>query len=1123
MKKYIIKRLSSHDKFHQTMKIMRITSFFLFLNVLFIHAGTIFSQETKLTISLQSTTIKEACKQIERQSSYIFVFSDNTENALNKKVSIEASSSDIKEVCDNIFSMSGLSYKILDKQIVVYAENDKKTESATIAKTVIFQQAQSKKITGRVIDENGDPIIGASIIEIGSVNGTISDTEGRFSLNVKDDAVIRISYVGYLVQEINTKGKKNIDVILKESPKTLEEVVVVGYGIQRKSDLTGSIVSVKASEMNAIPTTSVAEMLRGKAAGVVVTQNSNRPGGGSDILIRGKKSLTAGNAPLFIVDGVPVSNIDDFNSQDIESVEILKDASSQSIYGARASNGVILVTTKKGAKNKIAVEFSSYLGREQVKRNFDFYSPEEWIQLKREANRSFIKNPDGTYTAEYLGGNPDENGVYPGDPYLFGNMYQNMIDKRYTNWESLMIKPELQQKYDLSVRSGTENTKVAASLGYFDQKGMVAPAAYQRVTFRFNGEHKLSKKASIGLNSSYTQSYRQIEDGTFNKFITEPPLLSPTDADGNLVPLLEDSKWNPLWNIRNHLDETTTRRFLLNATLDWEMIKGLKYRMNASLNSRTSEQGIYLNSLHETGSNSNGIASIESEQYNDYLIENILTYDYKINEKNKLDATIVQSINSIMSYETIMSGSGFSTDDLGYNNIGAAAKTNPVKRSITPRNLLSYMGRIRYNLAEKYLFSVSVRIDGSSVFGANNKWGTFPAASFAWRTSEEEFMKEFDWLSNLKLRLSYGAVGNQAINPYQSQGLVDSYFFQFGTGDAFVGYLPGSRLPNPNLKWETTTSLNSGFDFGILRDRISGTIEYYHSVTSDLLMSRSINQITGYSSQLVNVGEVLNQGIETTLNFVPVKTKNFTWNIDLNFSKNVNKILALSGELDENGKLKNDIANGWFIGYNIDAYYDYQFDGIWQLTDEIPDFGPNYKPQPGDIRVKDMNKDGLITPEDRIIINRAPKWTGSIGSILKWKGIDFSFDFYTVQGAVRSNPYLYDSNSGGDLHGKLNGIKVNYWTLENPSNTAPRPRDATINYFSSLSYQDASYIRLRNLSLGYSLPKNLISKVGMNNCRIYSSATNIWTQTDFLSYSPEVSAGGYPEPKTFIVGLNVSF
>lgn len=966
--------------------------------------------------------------------------------------------------------------------------------------------AQRRTISGTVTDQFGEPMIGVSILVQGTNQGTVTNFDGKYSIEAESArSVLVFSYVGHVTENITIGNQQTINVKLREDTRQLEELVVVGYGTQRKSDLTGSVVSVKADDMNAIPTSSVAEMLRGQAAGVVVTQNSARPGGGSDILIRGKRSLTGGNSPLFIVDGVPVTNIDDFNSQDIQSVEVLKDASSQSIYGARASNGVILITTKRGNNNKTSVDFAAYVGSQQLKRNFEFYNGDEWVQLKREANRSY---PDG---------------VYLDDASLFGNMYQNLVDKKYTNWEELMIKPAIQQKYDLSIRSGGPATRISASLGYYDQQGMIQPADYQRYNFRFNVDHKLSKTVSVGLNANYTQSSRTQEDEGFSKFITQAPLLSPFDDNGKLINILADSKWNPVWNNGQMQNEQQADRLLLNATFDWEILKGLKYRLNASMNSRNAEQGVYYTSLHERGSTSNGRATLDISQYKDYLIENILTYDKKVNENHSFDATLVQSYNSIRSNSTSMTGYGFVTDDLGYNNIGAASKTDPIIRDITPRKLLSYMGRLRYNMMDRYLFSASARIDGSSVFGANNKWGFFPAASFAWRASEEEFLTEADWLTNLKLRISYGDVGNQAVSPYQSQGLVNSFFMQFGSGDPFVGYLPGSQLPNPNLKWENTSSLNTGIDFGILRDRISGTVEFYRSVTRDLLMQRSINQITGYSSQLVNIGSVLNQGLEVSLNLIPVKTKEFTWSVDLSFAANKNEILALNGELDAEGKPVNDIANRWFIGNNIDAYYDYEFDGIWQTGDVIPDFGPNYKPQPGDIKVKDVDGDGLITPDDRIIINRAPAWTGSLGSMLKWKGIDFSFDFYTVQGAIRSNAYLYDANSGGDLHGKLNGIKVDYWTLENPSNTNPRPRDATISYFSTLSYQDASYVRLRNLALGYNFDKKLLKKVGATNLRIYISATNLWTMTDFLSYSPEVSAGGYPEPKTFVAGLNVSF
>ena len=974
--------------------------------------------------------------------------------------------------------------------------------------------AQNHIVTGTIFDKNGETMIGVSVIIKGSTVGTVSDVNGNFSIKINNqNDVLQFSYIGYLNQIILVGNQNQLKVIMLEKSKELDEVIVVGYGTQKKSDLTGSVVSVKADEMNAIPTSSVAEMLRGQAAGVVVTQNSSRPGGGSDIVIRGTKSLTGGNAPLYIVDGVPVVSIDDYNSQDILSVEVLKDASSEAIYGARASNGVILITTKKGNENKTTVDFSTYLGTQVEKRNFNFYSGPEYSQLLREANRAV----NGTY----LGGNPDANGVYPGDASLFGNSYQNLENKNFTNWESLAIKPALQQKYDLSIRTGTQNTKIAVSMGYYDQKGMIAPAAYQRANFRLNLDQKIIKNITLNLNTNYTYSNKAQEDATFSSFLTESPLLSPAYANANNG-LLENGKYSPLWNNANQSNKTLTGNLLMNGSVEWEILKGLKYKLNASLNNRNSEQKIYENSVSQVGLPLLGIATIGITNYTDYLLENIFTYDHKINNNNKFDITLVESTDLQKTEVNQMQGSGFVSDQLGADFISSAAKLYPIVHTISPINLVSYMGRLRYNLKERYLFSLSARMDGSSVFGVDNKWGTFPAVSFGWRASEEDFLKDKQWLSNLKLRVSYGSVGNTGILPYQSQVLATPYTFQFGTNDPLIGYLPGTQLPNPDLKWETTTTFNSGIDFSFLNDRIGGTIEYYHALTSDLLEQKSLPSTSGYTSQLVNIGRVLNQGIEVTLNFVPVKTKDFSWTVGLNFSMNQNKILALNGAVDANGVPVNDGANGWFIGHNINSYYDYQFLKIMQKGD-TPNAVYTNTPIPGDILVKDINKNDTINDKDRVVMDRDPKWTGAFSSTFKWKGIDFSFDIYTVQGALRLNPYLYDANSGGNLSGALNGIKENYWTLENPSTTAPRPRTGTINYIQSIAYQDASYVRLRNISIGYSFPKKLISALKMSNLRIYASGTNLWTLTKYLSYSPEASASAYPEPETFVAGLNVSF
>ena len=959
------------------------------------------------------------------------------------------------------------------------------------------------QVNGVVTDADGEPLVGVSVLQEGTKAGTITDIDGHFSMDVPVGAKLQFSYMGF--RTVSLKSSPSMRVRMQEDTQLIEEVVVVGYGTQKKSDLTGSVASVSADDLNAIPTSSVAEMLRGQAAGVVVSQNSARPGGTSDIVIRGKKSLNGGNAPLYIVDGAPVDNIDDLNAQDIQSIEILKDASSQSIYGARASNGVILVTTKSGKEGKTQVDLNAYAGGQTIKRNFDLYNGDEWAQLKREANRSLTYDPaTGTYSGTYLD-----------DASLFGNMYSNLVNRNYTDWEALMVRPAVQQKYDLSVRSGSEKNQIAASLGFYDQIGMVAPASYRRYNISLNTQHQLHKRVKLGFRFQYAHSQQKQEDANFSDILTKSPLLSAYDEQGNMLRLLQDSKWNPLWNNANYTNESKTHRFLANVTLDWNIWGGLSYRLNANMNYRAKEQGIYQTSQHESGSIVGGKASIGNTTYTDLLLENILSYEHNWENKHKLDITLVQSINAIRTVTTIPMGSDFATDDLGYNDISQAGTTDPTTRTITPRNLVSFMGRIRYNLMDKYLFSLSARVDGSSVFGKNNKWGCFPAGSFAWRINQEDWLADVQWLTNLKLRASYGLTGNQAISPFQSQGLLNTYYFKFGDLDPVVGYLPSEQLQNPNLKWETTRSLNIGLDFGFLQDRITGTVEYYHSITSDLLMKASIDQVTGYVSQLRNIGSVRNQGVEVTMGFVPVKKKNIRWDINVTLSHNQNRILAL-----DNG---DDQANKWFVGHSIDAYYDYQFAGIYQLDD--PDINPTHAsyPLPGDIRVVDKNEDGQITPDDRVVIDRDPLLVGSFGTTLNCYGVDLTLDFYGVYGAIKQNAYLYSSNQGGDLHGNRNGMKVNYWTLENPSTTAPRPRDGTIDYFSSLSYQDASYLRLRTLTVGYTFPKKWMEKAHISKLRIYFTASNVFTATKFLSYSPELSAGSYPEPRTFIGGINLSF
>jgi len=868
-----------------------------------------------------------------------------------------------------------------------------------------------------------------------------------------------------------------------------------------------------------MPTVNFLEMLRGKAAGVQIFAGNGSPGAGANVVVRGLSSMVkasdgsywGSNAPLYIVDGMYVSSINDLNANDIESLEVLKDASAQAIYGARAANGVFLITTKRGKEGKATVDFSGYTGVQFLQRNFDFYSPEEWVQLRAEARRT------------------DNGGVYQLDPLADEVMTEVWENKKFIDWEDLMLKPQWMQKYDLSVRAGSATTKVAASAGYFKQDGMVQKSGLERGTFRLNLDQQLHQKVNMGVNFAYTRSKRQVVDGSFNSFITAPPLSKPYDDDGNLqlwiISGAGNESINPLWNIREYDEENIVDRFLVSTFVDWEILKGLKYRISANINMRDSETGSYQTKLHRTGAGRKGHGELNNSTSFEYLVDNILSYNKTFANIHQFEVVAVQSVNRTRSKSMQIIGEQFASDYFKWNGIPDAEMILKPGRTISQRSLLSFTGRMRYSLLDRYLFTATLRRDGSSVFGSENQWGTFPSAAVAWKVHQESFLADFNWLTSLKLRAGYGQVGNQSLSPYETLGVANSTQMLFGDGTLETGYIPSSKLHNPYLKWETTISTNYGVDFGFLNNRISGTVEYYIRNTKDLLIDRSLNNVLGYDNISTNIGKVQNKGIEMMISGDIIRKKDLRWTVDLTFTANKNKIVALDGRRDQEGNLMDDVDNNWFIGYPIRVYYAYKFGGIWQLDDEITPDQPNANAKPGNVRIVNISGNEKISADhDRVKYSREPKWYGSLTSNLSWKWLDLMLDFYTLQGGYFRNPYMYDSNSGGSLQGSRNGVKVDYWTPENPSNTFPRPASSNPDpYLSLAAYQDQSYIRLRAATLGFTLPKKWVSAVRVSNARAYVTGSNLWTKTDILSYSPELSTGSYPESSTVIFGLNVSF
>ena len=969
-----------------------------------------------------------------------------------------------------------------------------------------FSLAISAQVTikGTVVDETGNPLPGATVQEKGTTNGLLTDFDGLFTIQVNSlQSRLMVSYLGYKTKEV-TVSNTVMRVQLEVEENVLDEIVVVGYGTRKKSDLVGSVASVNVDNAVAIPTTNVSEMIRGRAPGVQVNLGDARPGGSSNIIIRGKTSLDSGNDPLIIVDGIPYDNINDVAPEDISNIEVLKDASSQAIYGARAANGVILITTKRGKSGKIRVNYHGYTTTQKLTKNFDLYDGEEYAQLRREAERT------------------NNGGVYVDDSVIFEAFeLETLQNKNFVNWEDLVLENAVLKSHSLSISGGSESTKVFTSINYFNQDGLIPGSAFERGTFRANLDQKINDKLSFQANINFQTSTQDRESNSID-FINISPLAKPFDEDGNLIrePLGPNTtRINPLWNIRESTNEIKTRLTDINLVGNYQITSELSYKLNTFLRNRNSDQGIYRSSLHSSGDGDiMGLATLGSQNYREFLVENIVNYKPNINENHDLDLLFVNALNERRTEETEITKSGFANDKLGFNGNATAIVGEP-SRNIQERKLVSFLGRVRYGLFNKYLLTLTARADGSTVFAENNKWGFFPAVGFAWKMHEESFLKDSEVVNQLKLNITYGATGNEGIDPRQSLGVAGALPYVFG-GQTTGGFAAINRLPNPNLKWETTTTLNTGIDFGLFKNRVTGSIEYYKANTTDLLFDRELAGTSGFTVTRFNVGEVENKGFDIGLNVKILRNQDLNWSVGAVWSTNQNKILSLDGSVDENGDPLDFVNDGLFIGESIDSFRSYVFDGIWQEGEDATNSA-----QPGDIKIKNIADEDPTMPnigqEDLIVIDQTPDWYGSINTTLEYKGFEFFADVYIVEGATRFNPYEGESNSGAGLQGNLNGIKVDYYTPENPSNEFPRPNVAAPDFLRVLGTTDASYVRLRSISLGYNFPNSLTSKIGLSSINIYATGTNLVTLTDYKSYSPETNPGSFPDTKGFTLGLKV--
>lgn len=984
-------------------------------------------------------------------------------------------------------------------------------EEGTTAVQVMQQQFIVK---GTVNDVMG-PVIGASVVEKGNpTNGTITDIDGNFSLSVKPNTTLIVSYIGYKSQEVLVVAGKPLIIKLIEDNEILEEVVVVGYGSQKKKDLTGSVASVSDEQFKDLATGDVGQVLVGRIPGLDIIGNNVEPGGSSQIRLRGNRSFVASNDPLIILDGMIFNgSMNDINPYDIETIDVLKDASSTAIYGSRGSNGVIIITTKRGKLGKPQVMLDSYVGVQSAYGTVPVLNAEEYVEFMREAFRAKGQYPD----------TPNDEA----DHGILGDlMFNNYKAGQSVDWQDMVLRDAFQQKHQLTIMGGSEAVRYNVTASAYTQQGIVKSTDFERFTIRPSIEVNFSKKLKAGLNTLLSYNVRKskinaslaLEDAMFNS-----PLGSPVEEDGTprFDPANNGYRKHPLSDLLfdSHRWEAKRWAAYISSYAEYHILPELTYRLNLGVDANigTTKQASGDKSLERRGSLSN--AYIDDAQYMRTNYESILTYDKTFNDIHHLTVTAIQGWQtSYMEKERI------ELQDLPYvparwHNIATAGTVTAQSSDMQKSALLSFAGRVFYGLYDKYLLTLSMRADGASQFSPGHKWGYFPSAALAWRMSEEAFLKDVNWLSNLKLRLSYGVSGNQAISPYQTQGSLTNTIYSFGASTAALGLRPG-ELANKNLKWESTTVYNLGLDFGFFNGRINGNIEIYKSKTTDLLMKRKLPSTTGFAEVLENVGATQNKGIEWALHTQNIQNKNFQWNSDLTFYLNREEIVELY-----NGKV-DDVGNKWFIGEPIDVYFDYKKIGIWQLGEE--EQAKKYGQAPGEIKLQDTNDNGQYDDGDRVILGtKQPDFVLTFGNTFKYKNWDLYADLYTRWGN-RAHVGFYNTTSSG----YTNRPSGDYWSPTNPTNDLPRP-NAQWQYWPfgwTLCDTDGSFIRLRQLTLGYTFSRKLLGKMHLSKLRLYMSGQNLWywTKSDKIrnmNLEPDTygEIGRMPSSRTFIFGLNVTF
>lgn len=1007
-------------------------------------------------------------------------------------------------------------------------------------------QAQDRTITGRIVDqENNEPLAGVSILVKGTTMGTSTDTDGKFAIPVPaGKKQLEISYSGYLRQTVSISGGGEMSISIARDGSQLNEVQVVGYGTQKKSDLTGSISSIKGADLTQIATQRVDQALQGRAAGVLVLNTDGAPGGNTTIRVRGMNSINGSNDALIVIDGLQGGNLNSLNPNDIESIEILKDASATAIYGAQGANGVVLITTKLGKKGKPVIGYNYTYGSSKLRKKLDVMNAEQFAQ---------------TVNANVLTRNGNGNNPVP----LFSNADLEYYKTHSTDWQDEIYRTAPLHNHELSISGGTDNLKYLVSGGYLNQEGILVNSGYKRFSLRANIKADLNSWASFGLNWAGTKEsgnsppFGSADISFLGNSVNVAPRWAPTepvyDENGNYsvhrLGYGPSDTWNPLASAMEPKIDNNTVRNNLNAYLEFQLMKGLTLKVTGGANVDNRNNQIYHNLKTYEGKQNTGLGIVTENTYTRYQNSNILTYDKTINKHRFTILAVAEQQYAKSRYSSIRA-SKFTVDATGASDLGGA-EIKTLSSDANERVLNSYLGRINYVYNDKYLLTASYRADGSSVFGKNNKWSYFPSASVAWRASEEPFIRNLNVFYDLKLRASWGITGSQAISPYQTLARISSggnYPYN-GTDGTDLGFFI-LNAPNPNLKWESTEQTNFGIDFSLFNGRLNATADYYTKTTRDLLMPRTLPGYTGFSSIIDNVGSIKNWGYEFSITGDPLVGR-LRWNTGFNISTNKNKVLEL-GATDRLGY--RTTKGGYSVntpfmylveGEPFGQIYGYGYEGVWSTAKGSE--AAKYGQLPGDPHYTDVNNDGIIDKKDlKVIGNSFPKFIFGWTNRLSYNNFDLTF---LIQGSKGNDLFnmgrirLENPNEGSSKR------LLDRWTPENQNTDIPAFTEAKTREQAALTstikisgdqrlsrwVEDASYIRLKNITLGYNVPRSTISRLHVTNIRVFVSATNFITITNYTGYDPETSAyntndaqigvdfSNYPQSKIINAGLNVSF